>query len=100
MDVITLVKFPKLGSETAFKYIKHTKILKQFWIFIGENKKFRRPSNFEYQKARDLIMSNNNLCSVVIENEVFKRPEVINMDEDIKFMEDLTTFLRNNLLID
>ena len=33
---------------------------------LGENKKFRRPSNFEYQKGRDLIMSNNNLVNVVI----------------------------------
>ena len=82
-----------------FKYIKaHGNIETILEIYCGENKKFRRPSNFEYQKARDLIMSNNNLGTVTIENDVFKRPEVINMDNEIKFMEDLTTFSRKQLV--
>jgi flap endonuclease-1 len=92
-------KIPKLGSETAFKYIKaHGNIETILENYCGENKKFRRPSNFEYQKARELIMSNNNLGTVTIENDVFKRPEVINMDNEIKFMEDLTTFSRKQLV--
>ena len=71
-------KIPKLGSETAFKYIKaHGNIETVLDIYCGENKKFRRPSNFEYQKARDLIMSNNNLCNIVIENEGFLRGQLL-----------------------
>ena len=92
-------KIPKLGSETAFKYIKeHGKIETIIDIYCGEGKKFRLPTNFEYQKARDLILTNNNLAEVTIENESFKRPDVLNMNDDISFMENLTSFSKKQLV--
>ena len=43
-------------------------------------------------------MSNNNLCNIVIENEGFQKPEVINMNKEIDFMENLTGFSRKQLV--
>ena len=92
-------KIPKLGSETAFKYIKaHGNIETILELYCGEEKKFRRPSNFEYQKARELITNELNLDNLVINNCNFKKPEIINMDGDLSFIEDLTTFSRKQLV--
>tara|TARA_B100000795_G_scaffold264328_2_gene244702 strand:+ start:2152 stop:3147 length:996 start_codon:yes stop_codon:yes gene_type:complete len=91
-------KIPKLGSETAFKYIKaHDTIENIIDIYCGENKKFKLPPNFEYQKARDLIMKNENIDKVCIENRDFIKPKVINIDTNFKLIEELTSFSRKQL---
>jgi flap endonuclease-1 len=91
-------KIPKLGCETAYKYIKeHSTIEKVIELYCGEDKKFKLPPNFEYQKSRDLIMKNQNLDNLVIENDSFKKPEVIHMEKEITFIQTLTNFTRKQL---
>ena len=91
-------KIPKLGSETEYKYIKaHGNIENILELYCGENKKFKLPTNFEYQKSRELINTNNDLENVVVENENFIKPEVLNMESDINFIENNTTFSRKQL---
>ena len=43
-------------------------------------------------------MTDNNLGEVTIENESFKRPDVLNMNDDISFMENLTSFSKKQLV--
>lgn len=91
-------KIPKLGSETAYKYIKaHGNIEKIIELHCGENKKFKAPVNFEYSKARDLIIHLEDIDDYTIENENFKKPELQNIETDIRFIEENTNFSRKQL---
>ena len=91
-------KIPKLGSETAYKYIKaHGNIEKILELYCGENKKFKLPTNFEYAKARDLIISSNNDINYNIKNTTFIKPEILNIDKEIRFLEDNTNFSKKQL---
>tara|TARA_B100000674_G_C37732406_1_gene864899 strand:- start:54 stop:881 length:828 start_codon:yes stop_codon:yes gene_type:complete len=91
-------KVPKLGSETAYKYIKaHGNIEKILELYCGENKKFKLPNNFEYSKARDLIISEGNDINYNINNIDFVKPEILNIDNEIRFLEDNTNFSRKQL---
>ena len=52
-------KIPKLGSETAYKYIKaHGNIETIIDLYCGENKKFKEPNNFEYPALKSMDRSN------------------------------------------
>ena len=91
-------KIPKLGSETAYKYIKaHGNIETILDLYCGEGKKFKVPPNFEYLKARELIIHHGDIDSYVIENENFKKPEIQNIEPDIRFIEENTNFSRKQL---
>ncbi len=91
-------KIPKLGSETAYKYIKaHGNIETIIDLYCGENKKFKEPNNFEYSKARDLIIHNEDIDEYVIENDNFKKPELQNIESDLRFIEENTNFSRKQL---
>ncbi len=91
-------KIPKLGCETAYKYIKaHGNIEKILELYCGENKKFKLPTNFEYSKARDLIKSTEVEINYDIINNNFVKPEILNIDNEIRFLEDNTNFSRKQL---
>lgn len=91
-------KIPKLGSETAYKYIKaHGNIETIIDLYCGEGKKFKVPSNFEYSKARELIIHHEDIDEYVMENENFKKPEIQNIEPGIKFIEENTNFSRKQL---
>ena len=91
-------KIPKLGSETAYKYIKaHGNIETVLELYCGEGKKFKEPPNFEYSKARELIIHHGDIDNYLIENDNFKKPEIQNIEPDIRFIEDNTNFSRKQL---
>jgi flap endonuclease-1 len=91
-------KIPKLGSETAYKYIKaHGNIETVLELYCGEGKKFKEPPHFEYSKARELIIHHGDIDNYLIENENFKKPEIQNIEPDIRFIEENTNFSRKQL---
>ena len=97
-------KIPRLGNETAYKYIKDEKlsiegILEKYVGETSEQKKFVMPNNFNYESARYLLKNekNKNIKFNVINRDYRKKLHEISIEER-EFIKNMTNYTMNQLM--
>ena len=97
-------KIPRLGNETAYKFIKDEKLNIEGILekYVGENsqyKKFVMPNNFDYNSARYLLKNekNKNISFNVINKDFRKKINDITLNER-EFIKNMTNYSMNQLM--
>ena len=97
-------KIPRLGNETAYKFIKDEKLNIEGILekYVGETsvyKKFVMPNNFDYNSARFLLKNekNKNISFNVINRDFRKKINDITINER-EFIKNLTNYSMNQLM--
>ena len=97
-------KIPRLGNETAYKFIKDEKLNIEGILekYVGETsvyKKFVMPNNFDYNSARYLLKNekNKNISFNVINRDFRKKINDITINER-EFIKNLTNYSMNQLM--
>lgn len=92
-------KIPRLGTITAFSYIKlESNIETILEKYCGDNKKFSIPENFDYQQARVLLKNENQSGKIKwkIMNEKSKKVKREEINEtQLNYIKSMTRFRDN-----
>ena len=91
-------KIPRLGSETAYKFIKQFENIEEIIEKnCGEGKKYVMPSNFEYVKSRELLKNENvNISMKIINENCEKKLSDLN-ETQISYIQSMTKYTQKQL---
>ena len=86
-------KIPRLGVATAYKFIKQEKTIEEILEkYCGDGKKYVYPNNFDYQRARLLLKSENITVNFKIHNNNQKRKNMVDIEKQIPYLHSLTRY--------
>ena len=91
-------KIPRLGSETAYKFIKQYNTIEEILDKnCGEGKKYVMPNNFEFQKSRKLLKNESADVSIKIINGDSRKKLSEIKPTQISYIQSMTKYTQKQL---